>query len=280
MNATVAPGHYPDMTNDAYQSGPGVSKSHLDDVAESPLHYFARRLDPNREPEVRTPALILGDAIHKAVLEPDLLKQNFAVWDGPPRNTKEGKAAWAEFLPTTLGKTVLSKDDYSTVIGVRDAAHRHPVARGLLVGGQPEQTYYSTDPETGELIKCRIDYDRLAYDGMMVDLKTTEDASPGGFGRSAANYRYHVQGGWYPHVVAQRGIVAENFIFIAIEKSPPYAIGVYYLEPEAAHLGMVEARRDLERIVECRKSGVWPDYGFEPQPLQLPEWKKRQLKNA
>lgn len=293
----IAPGCYPDMTNDEYQSGPGTSKSQLDAIAppNSPAHFYEKYLNPNREPEVRTPALILGDAIHKAILEPDLVATNFVTVpeDAPTRPSSRQRTAkkqspdtlsaiewWDSFNLSALGKTILSAADHKTVIGVRDSVHRHPVARGLFVGGAPEQTYFSIDPETGELIRCRIDYDRLAREGMMVDLKTTEDASPNGFGRSAANYRYHVQGGWYPHVVEQLGAITDTFVFVAVEKKPPYAIGIYYIEAEDAHMGMVEARRDLAQIIECREAGAWPDYGFKPQPLQIPAWKRRQVENV
>lgn len=280
---TFAPGHYPDMDNDAYHSGPGVSKSHLDSIAppNSPAHYFERYLNPDREPEEKTPALILGDAIHKAVLEPDLLTQRYAFRpEGIDGRTKDGKAALADLAAANLGKTILSVNDYKTLIGVRDSAHRHPVAKGLFSGGVAEQSYFSIDPETGALIKCRIDYDRMARDGIFVDLKTTEDASPDGFGRSAAKYRYHVQGGWYPHVLTQLDREVDNFVFVAIEKSPPYAIGIYYLEPEDAQLGMMEARRDLDKILECRAAGEWPDHGYVPQALRIPAWRRREITNV
>lgn len=274
-----APGLHPELSNAAYHSSKGISKSHLDDIAppNSPLHYWERHVNPDYERPDPTPALILGDAIHKAILEPDLLAKNFAVWDGPSRSTKEGKAAWAEFAPRSVGKTVLKKDDYEIVIACRDAAHRHPVARGLLKGGRAEQSYYSIDPQTGALIKCRLDYDLIEQGGLMVDVKSTEDASPEGFGKHAANFRYHVQGAWYPHVVAQLGIDVANFVFIAIEKTKPNAIGVYFLEPEDAKMGMIEARRDLDAILDYRQRKYWPDYAEQPSPLKLPSWKRQQF---
>lgn len=278
-SSQLAPGLYPELTNDAYHASEGISKSHLDDIAppNCPMHYWDKRINPDREPEKKTPALILGDAIHKAILEPDLLSKNFAVWEGPSRSTKEGKAAWAEFVPTTLGKTILSADDYKIVVRSRDAAHRHPVASGLLKGGRSEQTYYSIDPQTGELIKCRVDYDLTEHDGIMVDVKSTESSSDDGFGGKAAGYRYYVQSGWYPHVVNQLGIDVANFVFIAIEKERPNAIGIYWAEPEDVIAGMIEARRDLALILECRARKRWPDYGEKAKPLKLPPWKRQQF---
>ena len=50
-----------DIDNDAYHAGPGVSKSHLDLIAKkSPLHYWDRYINPDREPEEKTVPMIFG----------------------------------------------------------------------------------------------------------------------------------------------------------------------------------------------------------------------------
>jgi hypothetical protein len=288
----IVPGLAPEMTNDAYHSSAGTSKSALDDMAppNAPIHYWHNRINPDREQEEKTPALILGDAIHKAVLEPDLMEKHFITIpeDAPKRpsisqiNAKKPSlesqgaiAYWRDFQVEAAGKIIMKPDDMQMVMDVRDAVHRHPLAKGLFTGGKAEQTYFAIDPTTSELIKCRVDYDRLEDVGMFVDLKTTEDASPEGFGRSANKYRYHVQGGWYPHVVhsayQQTGIV-ESFVFVAVEKSPPYAIGVYYLEPDWAADGLDEGMEDLRRIKACRDANHWPDFAEQALPLQRPTW--------
>jgi len=150
--------------------------------------------------------------------------------------------------------------------------HLHPVAAGLLQGGKAEQSFYAIDKETGELIKCRTDY--LAGD-IIVDVKTTDDASPAGFGKSAANYRYPLQVAWY-HDVLDAAFVEHpaHWVFLAVEKEPPYAIGLYFAQPEDIVRARPAGRRDFLRIVEHKRSGEWPDYGVEALPLQLPSWWK------
>ncbi len=61
----------------------------------------------------------------------------------------------------------------------------------------------------------------------------------------------------------------EKFIFVAVEKVRPYAVGVYWLEPEDIPPAMELARRDLNTILECRRTGIWPDHGCNPQALRL-----------
>lgn len=265
-----------EISNDAYHAGPGISKSHLDTIATgSPRHYWHKYLNPNREPQTPTPAMILGTAIHSIILEPDLFVHQYAPNPGIDRRTKAGKEEWAAFVAENAGKQILSDEDYQICLRVRDAVYSHPVASGLLVGGKAEQTFYAIDPETGELIKCRVDY--LPDSGsMIVDVKSTEDASPAGFGKSAANYRYDVQVAWYHHVLdTLYGGHPPIWTFIAVEKTPPHAIGIYFAKPEDVARAAEAAQRDFMRIVECKRRNEWPDYGIEALPLELPGWVKR-----
>jgi exodeoxyribonuclease VIII len=265
-------GHMPELTNDEYHDAPGTSKTMLDEIAAaSPLHFWAKRKDPNRVREDKK-AWDLGNAIHTAILEPDLLLTHVAQAPVCDRRTKEGKAIAAQFELEHAGKLQLKHDEYEMVLGVRDAAHRHPVASGLLSRGKAEQSYFANDPETGALLKCRCDY---IYDdgGMIVDVKSAVDASPSGFGRAAANFRYSIQSAWYPDVVALvTGVRAEHFIWIAMEKQHPYAIGVYFATNDQVSQARGVARRDLLMILEHERTNLWPDWGAEPQQLQLPAW--------
>jgi len=264
-----------ECTNDEYHRGPGISKSHLDAIANaSPRHYWHRYLNPDRERQEPTAAMIMGTAVHSAVLEPDLFTKEVIESPDFDRRTKVGKAEYEAFQQANKGRIVLAPEDFATCLAIRDAVHMHPVAAGLLQGGRAEQSFYAVDKETGELIKCRTDY---MHDSgaMIVDLKTTEDASPNGFGKSAANFRYPIQTAWYNGVLdAAFGEHPETWVFLAVEKKPPYAVGIYFMEPDTLARAEIAARRDFLRIVEHRRSGDWPDYGATPMPLALPGWSK------
>lgn len=263
------------QTNDEYHAGPGISKSHLDAInAGSPRHYWHKYLNPARERTSPTAAMIMGSAVHAAILEPDLFPSEVIEAPEFDRRTKVGKAEYEAFQQAHQGKIVLAPEDYATCLSIRDAVHTHPVAAGLLTGGKAEQSFYAIDKETGELIKCRTDY--LHDSGaMIVDVKTTEDASPNGFGKSSANFRYPVQTAWYNGVLdGCYGEHPENWVFLAVEKSPPFAIGLYFVEADLLERAQIAAQRDFMRIVTHRRSGEWPDYGMEPQPLILPGWGK------
>lgn len=264
-----------ECTNDQYHRGPGISKSHLDSISgKSAKHYWQKYINPDRERTAPTPAMIIGSAIHSIILEPDLFPNEYVANPGIERRSNAGKAEYAAFEAEHKGKIILSDEDFQTCLAIRDAVHAHPLAAGLLTRGKAEQSFYAIDQETGELIKCRTDY--LHDSGaMIVDVKSTEDASPDGFAKSAANFRYPVQTAWYHDVMDSAfGEHPEHWVFMAVEKKPPYAIGLYFAQREDVARARLAARRDFMRIVEARRADHWPDYGTEALPLALPAWWK------
>lgn len=256
------------LSNAEYHAHPSVSKSGLDQVRRSPLHYWNRYLNPDRIIEPPTPAMVLGSALHTRVLEPHLFDDEYIVApDGIDRRTKEGKLRWADFENDAGGKTVLKGEDVAAILSMADAIHHHPAARMLLrLPGKAEQSYFWKHEGSG--VDCKVRPDWHSDDKrLIVDVKTTEDASPRGFQRSLWKYRYHVQAGFY-----SQGLGAEQFIFIAVEKKPPFAVAVYAAAQNVLDRGLNEAEKDLQLIATCRAENRWPGYGDDIQPLALPEW--------
>lgn len=261
------------MTNEEYHAAPGISKTHLDVISnKSPLHYRHYALHGSKT----APAKEFGSAAHCVILEPNEFEHRYAVAPDVDRRTKIGKETYAAFLAENIGKDLIDAGEYEKCLYMRDAIHSHPHASGLLTGGLQEQTYFASDPETGELIKCRFDYLIGGISGIAVDLKSAVDASEAGFGKSATKFRYDLQPAWYFDVLlAEYGTRPEQFVWIAIEKEPPFAIGIYYATEEDIQAARVIARRDFMRILDHKRRDYWPDYGAEIKPLKLASWKNR-----
>ena len=249
------------ITNADYHADPAISASHLHAVAKSPQHYWARYLDPNRPVAEPTAAMRFGSLVHTAVLEPDQLLQRYGV--APDRRTKAGKEA-AEQM-TQQGIEPVSEADMVLALSVAASVREHPYAGALLDAGKAEQSFWWDDLPTGLRCKCRPDWHCGAT---VVDLKTTTDASPGGFARSVATFRYHVQASHY--LAGLHG--AERFLFIAVEKTYPYAVAVYELDADAMRVGDELRRRDLQMIADCRATNEWPGYSTTCESLSLPKW--------
>lgn len=262
------------MENDAYHAHPAISKSHLDQINRSPLHYWSAFLDPQREPREPTPAMVIGTAVHTHVLELDQWDRRYVTAPvGIDRRTKKGREEWQVFMTASQGRTVLSAKDAEQAMMVGQAVWKHPAAAALLgAEGKPEATYMWTDQGTGLQCKCRPDY--IHADGStIVDLKTTEDASPRGFRNSLLKWRYWVQAAWYLHGVEQAtGKRPERFVFVAVEKTAPYGVGVYVADNAMVQRGMEQAREDLGKLAVCKAADDWPSYSNGMEPISLPGW--------
>jgi exodeoxyribonuclease VIII len=251
------------ITNADYHADPAISASHLHAVAASPYHYWKRFVDPQRPQQEPTAAMKLGSLVHCAVLEPNELLQRYGVC--LPRNTKAGKEQAAEMA--AAGIEAVTEADMATALSMAAAVREHPAAAQLLSSGKAEQSFWWDDVPTGLRCKCRPDWMTATT---LVDLKTTTDASAAGFARSVAQYRYHVQANHY-----LAGTFAERFVFIAVEKSYPYACAVYELDDAAMEAGERLRRNDLQTIADCKAIGEWPGYGASIKPLSLPSWALR-----
>ena len=249
-----------DISNADYHADPAVSASHLKTVMQSPYHYWSRYLDPDRVAMAPTAAMRLGSLTHCAVLEPDELTKRYQL--APDRRTKEGKAAVVEMA--AAGIEAVSEADLAQALQMADAVRSNSTAALLLSNGQAEQSFWWDDIATGMRCKCRPDW----FNGeTIVDLKTCQDASAAGFAKAVAAFHYQVQAAHY-----LCGTLAKRFVFVAVEKSAPYAVGVYELDAEAMVHGSVLRHNALQRIQDCRAINEWPGYTDGIQTLQLPGW--------
>lgn len=184
----------------------------------------------------------------------------------------------AEWMANNGHRNILEPEQWDQLMNMREACMAHPVARQLITApGKAEQSIYWVDAKTGEL--CRIRPDKRLDNGILLDLKSTEDASPEGFARSIANYGYDVQDAFYQDgVQAATGKPPRAFIFLAVEKSArvvegkPFGVAVYQLDDASRDLGRAKYREDLNVYAQCRKTGIWPNYGDKIQPIGLPQW--------
>lgn len=261
------------LSNEAYHSGPGVSNSGLKLIGEkTPAHFWARYIDPNRRKSTSTQAMMIGTAIHAAALEPDLFEQQYVVAPSDDRRLKAYKE-WAEFQT----KIILTPTEHENVIGMRRALHENRLAGALLRGAELfEYSAYANDPETGLLVRMRMDL--MTENGFIVDLKKCQDASPAGVAKAVANFGYYHQDAFYTDVMTWAcGEPPRGFAFIFVEEQPPHAVGVYILSDSDRERGRLQYRKNLRLYAKCIESGKWPAYSEEAQVIELPSWARRTI---
>jgi hypothetical protein len=241
-------GAHPYMTEAQYRELDAINISSLKYMSRSPAHYRAA-LDHPRE---ATAAQLLGSMLHATVAEPQ--RTHYVVRpDGLSFATKEGKA-WRD----SQTHPILGGDDDDAVQAMYRSLWRHERAKSMIVGATKEVSVFELHKGTGLMLKGRIDlfnFDRAKNEVSIADIKTTDDASPGEFARSVRKWGYHRQAAYYMDLVA-----AHRFFFIAVEKSPPYAVAIYELDDRTIEAGREANERDLATLAACIKADTWPAY--------------------
>jgi hypothetical protein len=252
-------------------------------VSSSTLKMLVRRSSAHAkaeldEPKPRTPALLLGQGAHARVLEPETFAERYAIeprkWD---RRRKADKEEAAAFEAEHAGKTILSRADGDRVERIAQAVEAHPTARHAVRGGQAEISGFGQDQETGVHFRIRADYLREA-DGIMTDVKTAADAGPDAFRKAIYAHAYHLQAAMYAH--GFRVITGEplrDFLFVTVEKAPPFAVAVYRLDEDALAVGRRLHRQALRTWADCLARDHWPAYSARVESISLPPWAFNQL---
>lgn len=245
------------MTNKEYRKAIGLSRSELFEMHRSPMHFKYMQEHPKED----TPSLLFGRALHKMILESESFETEFAVCPNMDKRTKAGKEQYHLFLLKNVGREIVLQEDYNVMLAMADVIKQHELARKLLTG-QHEQSFFWTDPDTGERCKCRPDC-IAEYEGRLylVDYKTTDSCAGSDFERSVRKYGYDFQAGMYTEGVFANTFERYGFKFVAQEKKPPYAVRVYDCSEEFIQQGYDKFREYIGIYHQCKTSGIW--YGYE-----------------
>ncbi len=265
-------------------SGLGLSKSSLDKINKSVDHYF---MDKTSE----TPAMRIGTAFHTLILEPEKFGKDYACGPNADRRTTAGKNAWKESEESNPNKILLSVNDWDMIHFMQRSVLKHKLSSHLLNLdlGKSEETMMWNDPELGTLMKGRSDF-RNFSEKVVIDLKSTMDASSDKLERDiwSSDLRYHVQAAIYTD--GARSILDDEsweFLFVFVEKKPPYAVQVVHLPKKSIEIGRIQYRENvlyllqwLENASNALKNGEVLSSSFDEKIIELnpPAWLVQKVK--
>jgi hypothetical protein len=254
----MKPGIYSGISNADYHRDPALGSTSLKTLAtRTPAHYQHDKAHPKF-----SDAFTLGTAAHSLILEEyteDIVIVDADNWMG--KAAKEAKAyALAE------GKQPLLMKEWTQVQAMRDAVMAHPIARDLLTDHKAEESVFWD--EDGLTLKCRPD---AWHPGLLVDLKTTLNADPNEFGKTAHNFGYHQSAAHYIDGVKAATGEKLPFQFVLVEKTAPYLVSVVELDIEAINIGRQLNDRAKRIYRECVETNTWPGYP-NADLISLPMW--------
>lgn len=255
---------------------PSLSKSAIQTLlSKSPAHAWATHpKNPECVARVDEKRFDVGTAAHKLFLEGR--DDSIVVVNADSWRTNVAKAE--RDTAYEAGLTPLLAHDYEDVRTVVDAIRpqldRVAINPPLFTDGKPEQTLVWE--ESGVICKARLDWLRDDF-GAIDDLKTTgASAAPESWSRTMLGFGGDLQMAFYLRGARAVLGATPEFRFVAVETSPPYALTVFSVAPDA--LALADARIDYAINVwrDCTASGVWPAYPNRVCYVQSPPWAEAQ----
>ena len=224
----------------------------------------------NRKPS--SPTLVLGSAFHTATLEPEKLDEEFAVKpteiDGKSSRTNHYKEAFEMMQKNEPDKQWLAPADYDLALEMAGSALDNPILKHYMA--DIDKVVEGTGFFEMEGAKCKVRPDLyIPGAGVVIDLKSTQDASPKGFTKSVRQFGYLFQACWYMHALRMVGLKPKQFIFLAVEKTAPFATAAYTIKESDINKQFGNMERACQIWAACQSSGIWPSYADEVQQLDL-----------
>lgn len=248
---------------------------------KSPKHYQADLDNPRPDPRV----FVLGSAVHCYLLEQSEFEDRYVVMpefeptDGKEyknfkttKNYKEQVAAWKL---DNADKVTLTSEEFGLCLLLWKSYVESPFY-SLCRQGSPEVTILTEVRG----VKAKGKFDLLIDLGgevFIIDLKTTSDASPEAFQKSIFNYDYDLAASWYSSMIKALPDYANKevrFMWLAIEKSPPFSACMYEASSEVLQNGNAKCSKALAKFKEWQAVGGARGYDSEEEVMlvKVPAW--------
>jgi exodeoxyribonuclease VIII len=250
------------------------------------FHFFSAP----KAPVKKTEALMFGSMVHHYIQERKTFDDFYHVFRQSelpfPENTlkKKENADYYDKLFSESGKEIISEKQWEDLLSVTGNVIKDKYVTKFIEKGNIESSIFFNDSITGLPLKVRPDNHFFAKspfgEGIwVVDIKTTEDASPKSVAKAVANFSYEIQAAMQVdglQAFYDKPVVM--YIYLFVEKKFPYSYGLYSLDlSNDIDIGRVRYQRYLQDVKSCLESGVWPSYDDRSNPmgiidLKLPPW--------
>lgn len=256
-----------DMPDEVYHARPELSSTGARRILESPAK-FKYWLD---HPQPGKRDFDIGHAAHTKILGVGSGVVGYPEEHLTPSgnvSTKSATIAWAE-EQRAAGLVPVSPADIAAVDAMAESVLAHPKARELFEAEGDRELSVFADVD-GVPTRARLD----ALTGAIgIDLKTTrKTADAEGFARESSDLGYFTQEAWYRDALAAEGVELERFVFIVVEKSAPYLVGVNEHDVIFREMGKASAKEARRRYRHGIETGEWPGYSTDIEYAAPPAW--------
>lgn len=214
---------------------------------------------------------LMGEDFKYIVFDPDLRPE-------PEKAiTSKANQAWKKEV-LNGEKYVINIDDRDRMQLMLKGCRENKHILALLKNTQYQLSLFWECSETGLSLKTRPDVCKVKQN-VIVDIKTTIDASPWGFQREVTKFGYPIQAALQIEGAIQTGLMekVDHYFWLAVQKEAPYDSVLYRLSAEDRELLKTKLREIKQKVAEAQQDNQWP--GYEQQgneygvvEITLPDW--------
>lgn len=273
-NTQITPGIYHDVSFETYLSWDCFHKSMVASALRSTLHlehFINSEFEPSK-------VMDFGSLVDCLLLEPKIFDNKFREKPETYINNKDEEKpfnansnwckAWIQEAKDD-GVTSYKKEDYSKALDIIESVNSHKTASQWINAPEQQVAVVWLDEETGIMCKARLD---LLKSDMIVDVKTTANASSDPFARIMNSLLYHVQASMY-----QTGLSCNNggevlpFNLIVAETEAPFCVATYNVGEDSLHAGNILFRKAIRKYKDYLEIGP-TGYSDFPDEIDVPRW--------
>lgn len=247
----MLPAQWHFLPDDEYFSHSALGSTDLKQILISVRHWQEFKKNPKE-----TAALKFGTILHNILAYPDH-RQSLAVEPLVDRRTKIGRETLEEFHAECVANKMISvsESDYNDLIGMFESVYSNKICEKILLKGIPEQAGIITDSRG---IERKIKPDWRREEGLIFDFKTTTlyGAKPSNWRGQCFRYDYLLQAAYYLDTanLIEPGRY-QGFLWIAIEKEPPYAVCVHQIDDFYLEIGRSQYNKAFDRFLNFKETG-------------------------
>lgn len=295
-------GLFEDMSSEDYHNYPGVySSSQMKDLLEDPEIFYRKYITKEQE-KISIPAFDVGTAFHTAILEPEKIESEVAVFTG----IRRGKE-WEAFKEIHAGKAIITASENETAEGLIKAVRNSPIAMNRIdrcqkelsgftdlfvyqgevfnehgdilgVGGW-ERSNITVNKKKAICLPMKVRADAIC-DDFILDLKSTTGnaKSEKNIKNKVSDYCYDLSAAMYLDLFSVvKGRVISEFVWVFASKDL-FNCKSWKASAENIAIGRVKFRKAVLTLADCIESN-WQfedSLGIlEPSAWELPLLKRR-----
>lgn len=303
------------MSNADYHAHPALGSSGMKVLLKSAKKYWNEYVNPNRKQKEQTAALKFGSQYDRLVLEtetyfdyymfsethklplvPKLPKKKSETYDQDVISYERDLIIYDQAVieknlylhrVEKSGKELIDQEDHDMAVAMRNELMAMPLSFIIKEGVKQASLFWEEiiiidDAEV--VIECKarpdimLEPEQNEYfpNGVLLDLKSTRDASATGFGKQLFDLwyqlsAYHYKRG-YSKVFQLEKYQDVPWYWVCSEKEAPYESVYRPITQEQLIDGEYHAKKSLYAYAKAKSSGKWEGYSQAPEAAITPGW--------